>query len=228
LWEKKEQSIMSSWKLSAAIISLFLAGSVPAQAQQTASQGWLEWSIDLGSKALNSAMAPIDYGWSKLSDVLHSGEAEIAAEKEKFLDLLRNHLEVLSKNVDKTGLTMDQVSISPDFIPKISLNFEVKAPVSDFYEAILRKEFEQSPDLGVIQQTILLALLDVDETAADFKMDGYRFSEVDFELVAIFPEMTLTFQKEDAVGQTPSKARGLSEEVAVRKVPLVYTDGSVN
>jgi hypothetical protein len=211
LWEKKEQSIMSSWKLSAAIISLFLAGSVPAQAQQTASQGWLEWSIDLGSKALNSAMAPIDYGWSKLSDVLHSGEAEIAAEKEKFLDLLRNHLEVLSKNVDKTGLTMDQVSISPDFIPKISLNFEVKAP-----------------DLGVIQQTILLALLDVDETAADFKMDGYRFSEVDFELVAIFPEMTLTFQKEDAVGQTPSKARGLSEEVAVRKVPLVYTDGSVN
>jgi hypothetical protein len=76
--------------------------------------------------------------------------------------------------------------------------------VPEAAEAELRTEFENDEKLGVVERTILLGLLDLDETAADLKADGYRFSEVELELVAIFPEVTLNFESEEATDEAPA------------------------
>ena len=184
---------------------LALGGAAPANAQDTAAQrGWVEWGSGIAVDVLDAVAYPFQKAWTMAWDAIGSVEAEIAAEKTKFANKLKSELAVFSKDVSRTGFTVTVVGISPDIIPKISLTLEVREPLSEAAEAELRTEFENDEKLGVVERTILLGLLDLDETAADLKADGYRFSEVELELVAIFPEVTLNFESEEATDEAPA------------------------
>ena len=184
---------------------LALGGAAPANAQDTAAQrGWVEWGSGIAVDVLDAVAYPFQKAWTMAWDAIGSAEAEIAAEKTKFANKLKDDLVVFSKDVNRTGFAITTISISPDIIPKISLTLEVREPVSEAVEAELRTEFENKEKLGVVERTILLGLLDLDETAADLKADGYRFSEVELELVAIFPEVTLNFESEEATDEAPA------------------------
>jgi hypothetical protein len=184
---------------------LALGGAAPANAQDTAAQrGWVEWGSGIAVDVLDAVAYPFQKAWTMAWDAIGSAEAEIAAEKTKFANKLKDDLAVFSKDVSRTGFAVTVVGISPDIIPKISLTLEVREPLSEAAEAELRTEFENDEKLGVVERTILLGLLDLDETAADLKADGYRFSEVELELVAIFPEVTLNFESEEATDEAPA------------------------
>ena len=184
---------------------LALGGAAPANAQDTAAQrGWVEWGSGIAVDVLDAVAYPFQKAWTMAWDAIGSAEAEIAAEKTKFANKLKDDLAVFSKDVSRTGFAVTVVGISPDIIPKISMTLEVREPLSEAAEAELRTEFENDEKLGVVERTILLGLLDLDETAADLKADGYRFSEVELELVAIFPEVTLNFESEEATDEAPA------------------------
>ena len=184
---------------------LALGGAAPANAQDTAAQrGWVEWGSGIAVDVLDAVAYPFQKAWTMAWDAIGSAEAEIAAEKTKFANKLKDDLAVFSKDVSRTGFAVTVVGISPDIIPKIILTLEVREPLSEAAEAELRTEFENDEKLGVVERTILLGLLDLDETAADLKADGYRFSEVELELVAIFPEVTLNFESEEATDEAPA------------------------
>ena len=106
---------------------------------------------------------------------------------------------------------MSVISISPDIIPKISLTLEVREPVSEAAEAQLRTEFQNEQKYGLIERTVLLGLLDLDETAAEMKVEGYAFSDVELELVAIFPEVTLNFEREESDAEASTPENGASK-----------------
>ena len=184
---------------------LALGGAAPANAQDTAGQrGWVEWGSGIAVDVLDAVAYPFQKAWTMAWDAIGSAEAEIAAEKTKFANKLKDDLAAFSRDVSRTGFAVTTVGISPDIIPKISLTLEVREPVPEAAEAELRTEFENDEKLGVVERTILLGLLDLDETAADLKADGYRFSEVELELVAIFPEVTLNFESEEATDEAPA------------------------
>ena len=184
---------------------LALGGAAPANAQDTAAQrGWVEWGSGIAVDVLDAVAYPFQKAWTMAWDAIGSAEAEIAAEKTKFANKLKDDLAVFSKDVSRTGFAVTVVGISPDIIPKISLTLEVREPLSEADEAELRTEFENDEKLGVVERTILLGLLDLDEVAAELKADGYRFSEVELELVAIFPEVTLNFESEEATDEAPA------------------------
>ena len=184
---------------------LALGGAAPANAQDTAAQrGWVEWGSGIAVDVLDAVAYPFQKAWTMAWDAIGSAEAEIAAEKTKFANKLKDDLAVFSKDVSRTGFAVTVVGISPDIIPKISLTLEVREPLSEAAEAELRTEFENDEKLGVVERTILLGLLDLDEVAAELKADGYRFSEVELELVAIFPEVTLNFESEEATDEAPA------------------------
>ena len=190
---------------------LALSGAVPANAQDiTTQQGWVEWGSGIAVEVLDAVAYPFQKAWTMAWDAIGSVEAEIAAEKTKFANKLKSELAVFSKDVSRTGFAITTISISPDIIPKISLSLEVREPVSEAVEAELRTEFENKEKFGAIERIILLGLLDLDETAADLKVDGYRFSEVDLDLVAIFPEVTLNFELEEAADEAPAAPETLS------------------
>ena len=184
---------------------LALGGAAPANAQDTAAQrGWVEWGSGIAVDVLDAVAYPFQKAWTMAWDAIGSAEAEIAAEKTKFANKLKDDLAVFSKDVSRTGFAVTVVGISPDIIPKIILTLEVREPLSEADEAELRTEFENDEKLGVVERTILLGLLDLDEVAAELKADGYRFSEVELELVAIFPEVTLNFESEEATDEAPA------------------------
>ena len=184
---------------------LALGGAAPASAQDTAAQrGWVEWGSGIAVDVLDAVAYPFQKAWTMAWDAIGSAEAEIAAEKTKFANKLKDDLAAFSRDVSRTGFAVTTVGISPDIIPKISLTLEVREPVPEAAEAELRTEFENDEKLGVVERTILLGLLDLDETAADLKADGYRFSEVELELVAIFPEVTLNFESEEDTDEAPA------------------------
>ena len=184
---------------------LALGGAAPANAQDTAAQrGWVEWGSGIAVDVLDAVAYPFQKAWTMAWDAIGSAEAEIAAEKTKFANKLKDDLAVFSKDVSRTGFAVTVVGISPDIIPKIILTLEVREPLSEADEAELRTEFENVEKLGVVERTILLGLLDLDEVAAELKADGYRFSEVELELVAIFPEVTLNFESEEATDEAPA------------------------
>ena len=184
---------------------LALGGAAPANAQDTAAQrGWVEWGSGIAVDVLDAVAYPFQKAWTMAWDAIGSAEAEIAAEKTKFANKLKDDLAAFSRDVSRTGFAITTIGISPDIIPKIILTLEVREPLSEAAEAELRTEFENDEKLGVVERTILLGLLDLDETAADLKADGYRFSEVELELVAIFPEVTLNFESEEATDEAPA------------------------
>ena len=194
---------------------LALGGAAPANAQDTAGQrGWVEWGSGIAVDVLDAVAYPFQKAWTMAWDAIGSAEAEIAAEKTKFANKLKDDLVVFSKDVNRTGFAITTISISPDIIPKISLTLEVREPVSEAVEAELRTEFENKEKFGVVERTILLGLLDLDETAADLKVDGYRFSEVELELVAIFPEVTLNFESEPPTDAAPAAAPAAPETLS--------------
>ena len=194
---------------------LALGGAAPANAQDTAGQrGWVEWGSGIAVDVLDAVAYPFQKAWTMAWDAIGSAEAEIAAEKTKFANKLKDDLVVFSKDVNRTGFAITTISISPDIIPKISLTLEVREPVSEAVEAELRTEFENKEKFGVVERTILLGLLDLDETAADLKVDGYRFSDVELELVAIFPEVTLNFESEQPTETAPAAVPAAPETLS--------------
>ena len=194
---------------------LALSGAAPANAQDTAAQqSWVAWGSELVGEALETLAYPFKQAWTTTWGVIGSAEAEIAAEKAKFANKLKADFATFSKDVSRTGFEISTFSISPDIIPKITLTLEVREPVSEAVEAELRTEFENNEKLGVVERTILLGLLDLDETAADLKVEGYVFSEVDLDLVAIFPEVTLNFEREEADAAAPKTNDSISKTLS--------------
>jgi len=178
-------------------VLLVLNNGAPANAQETAAEvGWVDWGSRVAQDVLDAAVAPFRQAWVMAWNVIGDTEAEIAEQKTKFAHKLKNELEAFTNDVERTGFEVSIISISPDIIPKIALTLEVREPVSEAVEAQLRTEYQNPEKYGVIERTILLGLLDLDETAAEMKVEGYAFSDVELELVAIFPEVTLNFERE--------------------------------
>lgn len=188
------------------LVGLFaLSVAAPANAQDaTAAGSWVAWGSRVGGEALETLAYPFRQAWKIAWDAIGKTDAEIAAEKVKFANKLKTELAAFSKDVGRTGYDLSTISISPDIIPKITLILAVREPISEAVEAELRTEFQNKVKFGVIESTILMGLLDLDEAAAELRVDGYKFSEVELELVAIFPEITFNFEREDVSPVVPA------------------------
>ena len=138
---------------------LALGGAAPANAQDTAAQrGWVEWGSGIAVDVLDAVAYPFQKAWTMAWDAIGSAEAEIAAEKTKFANKLKDDLAAFSRDVSRTGFAVTTVGISPDIIPKISLTLEVREPVPEAAEAELRTEFENDEKLGVVERTVPIRL----------------------------------------------------------------------
>jgi len=192
--------------------ALLLSSGVPASAQeQSGLEAWIDWGSQIAHEAVDAAASPFRKAWVMAWEFIGSTEAQIAEEKAKFAQKLKGELESFSKDVERTGFDVSTISISPDIIPKISLTLEVREPVSEAVEAQLRTEFQNEEKYGLIERTLLLGLLDLDEAAADLKVEGYAFSDVELELVAIFPEVTLNFERENSDPEVSTPESGTSD-----------------
>lgn len=190
---------MARIRVMAAVIALVLSCGTPASAQESSSlEEWIDWGSHIAQDAVGAAALPFRKAWAIAWDVIGGTEAQIAEEKAKFARKLKDELKAFATEVDRTGFELSIISISPDIIPKVALTLEVREPVSEAVEAQLRLEFQNQQKYGLIERTVLLGLLDLDETAAELKVDGYAFSDVELELVAILPEVTLNFERENA------------------------------
>ena len=194
---------------------LTLSATLPANAQDAVGQaGWVDWGSRIVHQSIDTFAYPFRKAWAMAWEALGDSESAVAEEKSKFVTKLKQDLGAFTKDVQRTGYDVSNISISPDIIPKISLTLEVREPVSDPVEAELRTEFQNRKNIGVIEREILLSLLDLDETAADLKVDGYRFSDVEFALEFIVPEVTLNFEREDAVAPEPAADPSVSKTKA--------------
>lgn len=191
--------------------ALVLGSGMPASAQEDAGyKAWIDWGSRIALDAVDAAASPFRKAWVVAWEFIGSTEAQIAEEKTKFAQKLKDELEDFAKDVERTGFDVSVISISPDIIPKISLTLEVREPVSEVVEAQLRTEFQNGEKYGLIERTVLLGLLDLDETAAEMKVEGYAFSDVELELVAIFPEVTLNFEREESDPEASMPESGAS------------------
>jgi hypothetical protein len=188
-----------------AFAGLLALSAVPASAQDTAADGgWVNWGYRMVNESIDTLAYPFQQAWTMAWDVIGKTEADVAEEKVKFATKLKSELESFSKDVSRTGYDLSMIGISPDIIPKIALTLEVRNPLDETAEAKLRSEFQDpGKQYGTIERAILLGLLDLDETAADLQVNGYKFSEVELELVALFPEVTLNFEHPEESGSAP-------------------------
>ena len=199
-----------SLKRIVSLAGLLALSAGPANAQDiTAAGSWLDWGSRMVHETIDTLAYPFQEAWTKAWDVIGKTDADVAAEKLKFTNKLKTELAAFSKDVSRTGFELSTISISTDIVPKIALNLSTLESVDEATEAKLRMEFQDQQKYGTIERTILLGLLDLDETAAGLKVEGYKFSDVDIELVAIFPEVTLNFEREDA--STPAQATAPAE-----------------
>lgn len=191
---------------------LAVAGGHSAHAEDTASgAGWAEWGSNTLEQALETLASPFQQAWLMAWAAIGGAEEEIAEEKAKFAARLQENLSSFSQDVTRTGFEISSIGISPELIPRIILKLELKEPLSEAAETALRAEFDNPEKYGLIERTILLGLLDLDTTAEAMKVEGYRFSGVDLELIAIFPEVTLNFTREEdpaAAPEAPKKRDG--------------------
>ena len=188
-----------------AFAGLLALSSMPASAQDTAAEAtWVNWGYRMVHESIDTLAYPFQQAWTMAWDAIGKTEADVAAEKVKFAAKLKSELETFSKDVSRTGYDLSMISISPDIIPKIALTLEVRNPLDETAEAKLRSEFQDpGKQYGTIERAILLGLLDLDETAAGLQVNGYKFSEVELELVALFPEVTLNFEHPEEPGSAP-------------------------
>jgi hypothetical protein len=183
---------------------LAVAGGHSAHAQDTASgAGWVEWGSNTLEQALETVASPFQQAWVMAWAAIGGAEEEIAAEKAKFAARLQENLSSFSRDVARTGFEITSIGISPELIPRIILELELKSSLSEAAETSLRAEFDNPEKYGLIERTILLGLLDLDSTAESMKVEGYRFSGVELELIAIFPEVTLNFTREEDPAAAP-------------------------
>ena len=202
---------MKKLRLVAFAALLAVCGGHSAQAQDSASEaGWTEWGSTTFQQALDTLASPFQQAWVMAWSAIGGAEEEIAAENAKFAARLRDHLSSFSQDVARTGFEISTIGISPEVIPRIVLELELKETLPEAAESALRADFENPDKYGLIERTILLSLLDLDETAAEMKVEGYRFSGVELELIAIFPEVTLNFEREKADPEVPTPASGTS------------------
>jgi hypothetical protein len=196
---------------SVAFAALLAAyGSHAAHAQDTSSgAGWADWGSITLKQALDALASPFQQAWVMAWDVIGGAEEEIAAEKAKFASRLQENLSSFSQDVARTGFEISTIGISPEVIPRIILSLELKESITEDAETALRAEFDNPEKYGLVERTILLGLLDLDTTAETMKVEGYRFSGVDLELIAIFPEVTLNFTKEENPGAAPEAPKTL-------------------
>ena len=202
---------MTSMRALIVAAAMLLNSGMPASAQENSSlEAWTDWGARITQDAVDATASGFHHVWVMAWDLLGRTEAQIAEEKTKFAEKLKSELEDFTKEVSRTGFDVSTISISPDIIPKISLTLEVREPVSEAVEAQLRTEFQNEEKYGLIERTLLLGLLDLDEAAADLKVEGYAFSDVELELVAIFPEVTINFEREntDPEVSTPESGTG--------------------
>lgn len=209
---------MKKLRLVAFAALLAVCGTHPAQADTSSEAGWAEWGSTTFQQALDTLASPFQQAWVMAWAAIGGAEEEIAAEKTKFAARLRDNLGSFSQDVARTGFEISTIGISPDLIPRIILKLDLKELPSEAAESALRAEFETPDKYGLIERTILLGLLDLDETATAMKVEGYRFSGVDLELIAIFPEVTLNFTKEE----------GPAAEQDVQKTPEGGTTAQTN
>ena len=203
---------MARMRVLILFVALLLSSGAPASAQDGSSlEAWIDWGSRIAQETVDAAAAPFRKAWVMAWDVIGGTEAKIAEEKTKFAQKLKNELEGFTKDVERTGFEVSIISISPDIIPKVSLTLAVREPVSEAAESQLRLEFQNEERYGLIERTVLLGLLDLDETAAEMKVEGYAFSDVELELIAIFPEVTLNFEREMADPEAPTPKSGTSD-----------------
>ena len=133
---------------------------------------------------------------------LRSEERALAAEMNRFVTTLRQDLNRFETLAGRAGFTLSNVSIKPGIIPEVELAFEPAEEITPASEAALRQELAQlTGAMGAVERAIILLLLDVDERVEAIRPDGFRVGEVAFALVAIFPEMTINFVRNETAAR---------------------------
>lgn len=132
-------------------------------------------------------------------------ESGIVAEKQAFIDTLKNDLARFERLVGLAGFKVSEVRIAGGFAPEISLTLEMRTDITDEEEAAIRlridEDFANTGLIGRIERGLLLALLDVDEAAAAIRPDGYVLSEIEVD-VDILPSFSYAFTPATAETET--------------------------
>lgn len=171
----------------------------PAARAQTAPAvpGFWDRAATAALDAAETVMAPLAGAWHWMTGAL-LGEVD-AAESHvlAFARTLTGDLARFEVMVGRAGFRMTQVDVQTGVIPAVTLTFQPAGRITAEQDAALRRDLAALPGLGgAVERAILTGLLDVETRVAAIRPDGFRIAQVAMALVAIFPEVTVSFARD--------------------------------
>jgi hypothetical protein len=176
-------------------VFLHLVTANTAQAQNSSSASLWQSISTSTSDAMNT------YFWGPIRSVsqsLFNTEERFAAHLDAFKQTLRTDMRRIESLAGRAGYKLSTVTMNPGIIPAVSVTFSFSEKISPADEAKLRSEMAALSGLsGALERGIILGLLDLEKTVEGIRPDGFRISEVEMALVAIFPEIAVSFSRGD-------------------------------
>jgi hypothetical protein len=182
---------------SAALLAASLLAAPAARAQPaTAAPGFWDRAAAAATDAADSLFGPFVDAWRWMTGALY-GEVEAAeAHPLAFARTLRGDIGRFETQVGRAGFRLTQIDVQTGVIPAVTLSFAPAGPVTPEQAAALRAELAAMGGIGgAVEREILIGLLEVESRVAAIRPDGYRISQVSMALVAIFPEVTVSFAR---------------------------------
>lgn len=181
---------------AAAALALALA-ITPVRAQAFELGGMWSSAVSGLGEAAAFVVQPLRSAWSATLRLVLGAEHALAAHVTVFASTLRDDFARFEVLVGRAGFRITTVNVKPGLIPEIELLFELAATVSAEDESQLRAELAALQGIGgALERTILLTLLDIDQWVESVRPDGFRISEIGMALIAIIPELTVSFTRE--------------------------------
>lgn len=179
--------------LLALALSFHLLTTTPAQAQSTAPAGLWQSLTSSTSEAMQN------YVWGPLQNVtqgLFASEQSFTSHLNAFRQTLRTDVRRIEVLAGRAGYRLNTITMNPGILPAVSVTFGFVGKISPADEATLRAEMAALTGLsGVLERGIILGLLDLEKNVESFRPDGFRIAEVEMALVAIFPEISVSFTR---------------------------------
>ncbi|NKC31301.1 hypothetical protein [Falsiroseomonas selenitidurans] len=187
---------MTAVKTLGATLALAIAlAPLPARALD-ASALW-SGTLNVAEAATSAVIDPIRGAWGATTRFIWGAEDAFAREATAFAATLRSDFARFEVLAGRAGYRITTVNLQPGLIPAIELVFQPIGEISEADEAALRTELAARGGLGgALERAVLITLLDIEERVEAFRPDGFRISEVSTALVAIIPEVNVSFTRE--------------------------------
>ncbi len=174
------------------VLQLYLAPA--ADAQEASGSGlWQRFSVTTQEMLQGYVWAPL----RDMSQALFSAEKSFSDHVSAFVQTMRTDMARIERLAARAGYRLSTITMNPGIIPAISMTFSFSEKITAADAETLRAELSSLSGVsGVLERGIILGLLDLETKVQPIKPDGFRISEVEMALVAIFPEISVSFTRE--------------------------------